>query len=58
MGVQAELENFSASTTSMGVFFVEEDTLQIKELKAKTKEPDNKTLASPNALVDLSRWGR
>ena len=40
----------------MGAFLVEEDTMQIKELKAKTKESDNKTPTLPNDPVDLSRW--
>ena len=30
--------------------------MQIKELKAKTKESDNKTPTPPNDPVDLSRW--
>jgi len=30
--------------------------MQIKELKAKTKESDNKTPTPPNDPVELSRW--
>ena len=50
------LKNLGASTTSVGAFLVEEDTMQIKELKAKTKESDNKTPTPPNDPVALSRW--
>ena len=40
----------------MGAFLVEEDTMQIKELKAKTKESDNMTPTRPNDPMALSRW--
>ena len=50
------LKNLGPSTTSVGAFLVEEDTMQIKELKAKTKESDNKTPTPPNEPVALSRW--